>query len=189
MRDHAGRGPADTSRPSVQHLALHLAKDAGKLAEAAEKLDHAAEREDGVTLLRRFMEHRFDNMHRTLALLQDAVEGEKSVAYRESAWRKRAPIITVELQISPPPPLDAEPYWCYNHTLLFYRDGAEVWRRDFPEVENCRTSARVRLDGSFGWVLVLSFTHDEAMPALEALGLHIEPGVPDQHPDAPKAVQ
>lgn len=46
------RGPGDAAPPSLNHIALHLSKEAGSLAEIVEKMQHAAEREHGEKLLR-----------------------------------------------------------------------------------------------------------------------------------------
>jgi hypothetical protein len=73
LRNPPGKEPRHgyVPPPTVQHLALHLAKDAGLLAAAAEKLDHEDEVDDGTARLREWFDRRAPNVRRTLALLDD----------------------------------------------------------------------------------------------------------------------
>lgn len=54
---------------SAEHFALHLAKYAGELASACEKMGHETEREEGQRLLIAWMEKRPAQVIRTLSLL------------------------------------------------------------------------------------------------------------------------
>lgn len=60
----------DDPMPTVPHLALHLAKDAGALAAAAEKMEHPEEAGEGAALFDDWMGRRLANVERTLALLK-----------------------------------------------------------------------------------------------------------------------
>jgi hypothetical protein len=94
---------------------------------------------------------------------------------------KRSPSITLELPIWPPPPVNARPYWCYIHTLIFFDESEggwrEVWRRDFTELTRLEDRfgdlrVRVRKDErGFGWLLVVEVWHDVARNVLRELGL------------------
>lgn len=66
------------SNSTVQHLALHLAKDAGLLAAAAEKLDHPNESKEGQCLLDDWMLRRAPHVEKTIALLRERAKAEAS---------------------------------------------------------------------------------------------------------------
>lgn len=68
---------------SIQHLALHLAKDAGLLAAAAEKLDHPNERAEGIAAFEAWMRHRHSNVEKTLQLLNEFMVGRCSDCRKE----------------------------------------------------------------------------------------------------------
>jgi hypothetical protein len=93
---------------------------------------------------------------------------------------RRSPIVTVELQLWPPPPKTATPYWWGIDTLTFYRRGMDgdvhgkVWERNFEGIHNPfgaaereHRSASVRLDKAYGWILVLKVSHGSARRILE----------------------
>lgn len=69
--------------PTIQHLALHLAKDAGLLAAAAEKMDHPEEHEAGCRLFIEWMTKRRPHVERSIELLESALLAlsSKSSAY------------------------------------------------------------------------------------------------------------
>jgi len=105
----------------------------------------------------------------------------------------RAPMVTIELQLRPSPPVEARPYWWGYGMLSFYIDvprehpphvaeyrGNEtrplkVWEADLHELtERSSWSAKVELRDDFGWVLVLTLCHDQARQALADLRLPVE---------------
>lgn len=57
--------------PTPQHLALHLAKDAGALAAACEKLDHEDEVDEGTRALLAWYGKNLPNVLKTLMLLDE----------------------------------------------------------------------------------------------------------------------
>lgn len=100
---------------------------------------------------------------------------------------KRTPIVRFEIQLWPPPPVDARPHWCYIRTLIFYdAEWKKVWEREFPELDNLRdrdgyARARVELDTrGFGWILVLEADHEIARKVLAKVGLPEIPGIVDR---------
>lgn len=56
--------PGDEEPPTLEHMALHLAKDAGLLAQALERMGHARERKEGWTLLDDWIRKRPDNVRK-----------------------------------------------------------------------------------------------------------------------------
>lgn len=90
----------------------------------------------------------------------------------------RTPMITVELLLWPSPPKDAHPYWWGAGRLDFHAaDGPgearrTVWEGDLSYVCSlAEHTARVRYQDSFGWLLVLTFTHERAKRILGDLTL------------------
>lgn len=91
----------------------------------------------------------------------------------------RTPIITIELQLCPPPPEDAEPYWWGSHRLTFRRHGQPVWEAHIPEADWSKgRTAYVRMEHGYGWVLVLTLMHDDAKKILDGLALPYYAGAP-----------
>lgn len=84
----------------------------------------------------------------------------------------RTPVITIELQLRPYVPDEAEPYWYLDHVLVFRVHGRPVWEARIPEAERStgRTAYVKRVHGS-GWVLVLTLMHDKAKELLDHLAL------------------
>jgi hypothetical protein len=84
-------------------------------------------------------------------------------------------VVTVELQLRPPPPKDSHPWFWGAGMLDFLRDSEVVWRAELPLSARDR-SAQVEHRGEFGWVLVLRFTHEGAERLLAGLDLprHVE---------------
>ena len=86
----------------------------------------------------------------------------------------RTPFVTVELQLRPQPPPGARPYWWGYGKLTFYVEPVHerVWDGDFADLVGRGSHAmRVREDLSFGWILVLTFTHDKARAILSGMNL------------------
>ena len=59
---------------TVGHFALHLAKYAGELATAAEKMEHEMEHAEGERLLRSWLDRRPDQVRRTLDLIAEVAD-------------------------------------------------------------------------------------------------------------------
>lgn len=68
--------PGETSPPSLGHIALHLAKEAGLLASAAEKMEHSGERADGEASLKAWWLNRAQNLDRIERLVAAHFHGE-----------------------------------------------------------------------------------------------------------------
>lgn len=83
---------------------------------------------------------------------------------------ERTPIVTIELQLRPWVPEHLRPYWWGNGTLSFKNDDGETVR-EFNLSDVCyrgSESAMVRkVDGGYGWVLVLRLKHDKARAILD----------------------
>lgn len=78
MSELTARRPGDTSPPSLGHVALHLAKEAGLLASAIEKMEHAAERAEGEALLKAWLLNRANNLERIERLVAAHFHGKCS---------------------------------------------------------------------------------------------------------------
>ena len=88
--------------------------------------------------------------------------------------RRRTPLVTIELQLWPQPPEGTEPYWFGNSDLAFRHryDPTHVWEQNFADLTGLSSeSARVECKPPFGWVLVLTLTHDKARRLLTAGGI------------------
>lgn len=81
---------------------------------------------------------------------------------------ERTPMVTVEIQLRPPVPLEAAPWWHGYHQLTFRESGRVVWEGTVDCAE--LAPAHVEPRPGFGWVLVLNFTHDQARAILAAKG-------------------
>lgn len=113
---------------------------------------------------------------------------------QQEAQRRCTPVITIELQLWPPPPRNAKPHWWGLHDLTFYEtdasgrlvprgDGSnmfkEAWHRRIPEAAISSPLASVRLDANRGWLLRLHLTHNAARRVLDAIGLRDPAGQDD----------
>jgi hypothetical protein len=95
---------------------------------------------------------------------------------------ERTPIVFVELQLRPDPPLGSEPYFWGTGMLDFLLDGRTVWRAELPLYGPSGSSlpAHVQRQNGYGWVLVLRYSHSDAWRVLDGLGLpdHVAGKVP-----------
>lgn len=86
----------------------------------------------------------------------------------------RTPIVRIEIQPSPPVPLDAVPYWWGYNMLKFYPPGKpleKIWEREIVELRQFeKATARCEKDARFGWLIVIEISHDEARKALGLIG-------------------
>lgn len=76
MSDRPSSRPGDQSPPSLGHVALHLAKEAGILAAAVEKMQHAGEHAAGVVSLTSWFLERAENLGRIERLVAAHFHGE-----------------------------------------------------------------------------------------------------------------
>lgn len=98
----------------------------------------------------------------------------------EGCIHRRSPIVKIEVQLWPPPPLDARPYWCYIDTLIFYdKKNREAWRQRIPSPFKSEVARRVVKHDTFGWVLHYELTHKEARGVLWVVGQRDPPNVED----------
>lgn len=112
---------------------------------------------------------------------------------------QRTKKITIERPLIPSPPKDAEPYWCYINTLIFYENiaelgspfkhkrGKEIWRQEIPEAdifssqkgEHYFWPVKVFWEDDFGWQLRIELSHEKAdywlSQMMNYLGKRIEP--------------
>lgn len=94
---------------------------------------------------------------------------------------QRTPIVRVELQLWPQPPKDARPYFCLVDTLIFYDDDMnQIWRQRLPFLSGLHPdhprSIDLDHDDHFGWIITLTYTHDDARDLLAPLDIQIPPG-------------
>lgn len=104
----------------------------------------------------------------------------------EGCIHRRTVTVAFTIQLWPPPPLDARPYWCYLDTLIFYdKQNREVWRQRVPlpfkggrnrRDVSCR---RVEKQETFGWVLRYEATHKAAEGILWLIGQQNPPNMED----------
>ncbi|MES1975863.1 MAG: hypothetical protein V4472_25675 [Pseudomonadota bacterium] len=100
-----------------------------------------------------------------------APDGQRGEA---TAFPDRTPIITVELQLRPSPPEDARPYWWgLGHLDFWDADHRErVWRGQAAPWNLIGSGpARVEVRPGFGWVVVVTFSHDKAKRILGREGM------------------
>ena len=99
--------------------------------------------------------------------MKDQIESVQAVGVR-------TPIVRIEIQPSPPVPIDAMPYWWGYNMLKFYPPGKpleKIWEREIVELRQFeKASARCEKNERFGWIIVIEISHDEARKALGLLG-------------------
>lgn len=85
---------------------------------------------------------------------------------------RRTPVVTIELQLWPQPPDGTLPYFWGNSDLAFRYPGPpweHAWEQNLADVTGLSSeSARVECKPPFGWVLILTLTHDKARRLLDA---------------------